>query len=55
MQVANTEFRSLSGEARQQVLELRDRYDAVWREVVTQGRAYGDVSGAKCQNWQPLQ
>lgn len=39
MQVANTEFRSLSGEARQQVLELRDRYDAVWREVVTQGKA----------------
>ncbi len=49
MQVANTEFRSLSGEARQQVLELRDRYDAVWREVVTQGSAMGvfQVQNAK--------
>ena len=49
MQVANTEFRSLSGEARQQVLELRDRYDAVWREVVTQGSTMGvfQVQNAK--------
>jgi len=41
MQVANTEFRSLSGEARQLVLDLRDRYDAVWREVITQGSTMG--------------
>jgi AcrR family transcriptional regulator len=48
-QVANTELRSLSGEARQQVLELRDRYDALWREVVTQGDATGvfQVQNAK--------
>jgi AcrR family transcriptional regulator len=36
-QVSHTEIRSLSGEARQQMLDLRDRYDTVWREVVTQG------------------
>ena len=49
MQVANTEFRSLSGEARQQVLDLRDRYDAIWREVVTQGKMIGifQVQNAK--------
>jgi AcrR family transcriptional regulator len=49
MQVANTEFRSLSGEARQQVLDLRDRYDAIWREVVTQGNTIGifQVQNAK--------
>ncbi len=39
MQVANTELRSLRGEARQLVLDLRDRYDGVWREIVTQGIA----------------
>jgi len=49
MQVANTELRSLSGEARQQVLDLRDRYDAVWREIVTQGNVMGifQVQNAK--------
>jgi AcrR family transcriptional regulator len=40
-QVANTELRSLSGEARQQVLVLRDRYAAVWRRVVTEGIVTG--------------
>jgi AcrR family transcriptional regulator len=49
MQVANTELRSLSGEARQLVLDLRDRYDAVWREVITQGSVKGifQVQNAK--------
>jgi len=49
MQVANTELRSLSGEARQQVLELRDRYDAIWREIITQGNMMGifQVQNAK--------
>ncbi len=49
MQVANTELRSLSGEARQRVLDLRDRYDAVWREIVTQGNVMGifQVQNAK--------
>jgi AcrR family transcriptional regulator len=49
MQVANTELRSLSGEARQQVLDLRDRYDAVWGEIVTQGNVMGifQVQNAK--------
>jgi AcrR family transcriptional regulator len=41
MQVANTELRSLSGEARQKVLDLRDRYDAIWREIITQGNMLG--------------
>jgi AcrR family transcriptional regulator len=41
MQVANTELRSLSGEARQKVLDLRDRYDAIWREIITQGNMMG--------------
>jgi AcrR family transcriptional regulator len=41
MQVANTELRSLSGEARQLVLDLRDRYEAVWRVVIEQGNAMG--------------
>ncbi|MFL5657715.1 MAG: TetR/AcrR family transcriptional regulator [Ktedonobacteraceae bacterium] len=49
MQVANTELRSLRGEARQLVLDLRDRYDAVWREVIAQGSAMGifQVENAK--------
>ncbi len=35
--------------ARQLVLDLRDRYDAVWREVITQGSAMGifQVQNAK--------
>ena len=41
MQVANTELRSLGGEARQKVLDLRDRYDAIWREIITQGNKTG--------------
>jgi AcrR family transcriptional regulator len=41
MQVANTELRSLSGDARQKVLDLRDRYDAIWREIITQGNMMG--------------
>lgn len=41
MQVANTELRSLSGEARQQVIDLRDRYDSIWREIITQGNTNG--------------
>src|SRR5207237_5742912 len=49
MQVANTELRSLSGQAHQQVLDLRDRYDAIWREVITQGNMTGifQVQNAK--------
>jgi AcrR family transcriptional regulator len=49
MQVANTELRSLSGEARQRVLVLRDRYDAIWREIITQGTSMGifQVQNAK--------
>src|SRR6266849_6534041 len=49
MQVANTELRSLSGEARELVLELRDRYDAIWREIITQGNMMGifQVQNAK--------
>ena len=49
MQVANTELRSLSGEARQLVLTLRDRYDAIWREVIEQGNTTGifQVENAK--------
>ena len=41
MQVANTELRSLSGDARQKVLDLRDRYDAIWREIITRGNMMG--------------
>jgi AcrR family transcriptional regulator len=41
MQVANTELRSLSGDARQKVLDLRDRYDAIWREIIAQGNLMG--------------
>ena len=49
MQVANTELRSLSGEARQQVIDLRDRYDAIWREIILQGNMIGifQVQNAK--------
>lgn len=49
MQVANTELRSLSGEARELVLDLRDRYDAIWREAIEQGSATGvfQVDNAK--------
>src|SRR5438552_10180411 len=49
MQVANTELRSLSGEARQQVIDLRDRYDAIWREIILQGNKVGifQVQNAK--------
>src|SRR2546430_9026703 len=41
MQVANTELRSLSGEPRQRVLDLRDRYDTIWRHSITQGHIIG--------------
>ncbi len=49
MQVANTELRSLGGEARQLVLSLRDRYEAIWREVIEQGITMGifQVENAK--------
>ncbi|HLH62962.1 MAG TPA: TetR/AcrR family transcriptional regulator [Ktedonobacteraceae bacterium] len=49
MQVANTELRALSGEARQRVLVLRDRYDALWRDIITQGNMLGifQVQNAK--------
>jgi len=49
MQVANTELRSLSGTARQLVLDLRDRYEAIWRNVIEQGDAAGifQVENAK--------
>ena len=49
MQVANTELRALSGEAHQQVLVLRDRYDAIWRGIITQGNMLGifQVQNAK--------
>ncbi len=39
--VINTELRSLSGEARQQALELRDSYEAVWRAIIAQGNDAG--------------
>jgi AcrR family transcriptional regulator len=49
MLVANTELRSLGDEARQLVLDLRDRYEAIWREVIEQGNAQGifQVENAK--------
>ncbi|HVB73064.1 MAG TPA: TetR/AcrR family transcriptional regulator [Ktedonobacteraceae bacterium] len=39
--VINTELRSLSGEAHARALNLRDRYESVWREVIAQGNAGG--------------
>src|SRR6202049_3483960 len=39
--VINTELRSLSGEARQRALELRDGYEAVWRAILAQGNDAG--------------
>jgi AcrR family transcriptional regulator len=39
--VADTEVRALHGEARDEILELRDRYEAIWRAVVDDGTAAG--------------
>ena len=39
--VINTELRSLSGEALQRALELRDGYEAVWRAILAQGNDAG--------------
>jgi AcrR family transcriptional regulator len=40
-QVVNTEYRFLTGEAHQKALDLRDRYEAIWREIVFQGKSEG--------------
>src|SRR6266567_4590687 len=40
-QVVNIEYRSLTGEAQQEVLALRDSYESIWRRIVVQGSAEG--------------
>jgi AcrR family transcriptional regulator len=42
--VADTEIRALRGRRRTAVLDLRDRYEAVWREVVADGLRSGDFT-----------
>jgi AcrR family transcriptional regulator len=40
-QVVNIEYRSLTGDAREEVLALRDSYEGIWRKIVVQGNAEG--------------
>lgn len=39
--VINSELRSLNGEAHRRALDVRDRYEAVWREVIARGNSAG--------------
>jgi AcrR family transcriptional regulator len=39
--VADTEVRALRGTARDEIVGLRDRYEAIWRAVLTDGRGAG--------------
>lgn len=39
--IARHQFSALGGEALEQVYELRDRYEACWREVGTEGKTAG--------------
>jgi AcrR family transcriptional regulator len=40
-QVVNLEYRSLTGEARQEALALRDSYEGIWRRIVVEGSTEG--------------
>lgn len=40
-QVSDSELRSLSAAAQKDVIELRDRYEALWRTTLTQGKSEG--------------
>lgn len=39
--VTDTEVRALSGERRERVLQLRDEYESLWRQVLAEGRKVG--------------
>jgi hypothetical protein len=39
--VTDAEIRALSGEARQQVISLRDEYERLWRDAIVAGDADG--------------
>ncbi len=43
-QVSDRELRSLPEQAQRDIIEMRDRYEALWRSTLTQGRADGVFS-----------
>lgn len=42
--VSDTELRSLSADAKTDVIELRDQYEGLWRTTLTQGKADGSFA-----------